>query len=87
MGLSLLARDINWMETSIGIDLAQLYSNPYSLGILTEWKRFTALPTYLMRSNPYSLGILTEWKQLRIGDRHFGEKYPYSLGILTEWKL
>jgi len=36
--------------------------NPYSLGILIEWKHFVVKSNIKSVMNPYSLGILIEWK-------------------------
>ncbi len=59
---SLLARDINWMETVGAYNSIPLPpGNPYSLGILIEWKQ-SSPPAPLLPYNPYSLGILIEWK-------------------------
>jgi len=61
--VSLLARDINWMETQTAFSAANwLLSDPYSLGILTEWKLLVGLVQVFCTDYPYSLGILTEWK-------------------------
>jgi len=40
-----------------------LFPDPYSLGILIEWKRqSTPFGFSHLLNNPYSLGILIEWK-------------------------
>ncbi len=40
--------------------------NPYSLGILIEWKQDTAWDrSHKLYGNPYSLGILIEWKLMK----------------------
>ncbi len=61
--------------------------DPYSLGILIEWKltiQGVSVPCIL--GYPYSLGILIEWKHLNSQGRQLNSQYPYSLGILIEWK-
>jgi len=37
-------------------------NNPYSLGILIEWKLENVLVYIIPLVDPYSLGILIEWK-------------------------
>ncbi len=53
------------METSLAGCCQLPVYNPYSLGILTEWKHLwqTARRLQLL-ADPYSLGILTEWKRV-----------------------
>ncbi len=77
------------METAENFYQHALRQNPYSLGILIEWKQEDGTQLGMgCCFYPYSLGILIEWKlSSKMGFPHLEFAYPYSLGILIEWKL
>jgi len=85
---SLLARDINWMETNGYTRPADAMDwDPYSLGILTEWKlsihhprKFCSTKSLLARDINWMETLKQQWNTSCMSN-------PYSLGILTEWKL
>ncbi len=92
MVFSLLAREINWLETG-KTRVSFLCSGkvaPYSLGKLIDWKRsYTQYNgTLLLPLPPYSLGKLIDWKRIKvsISNCHCYTEAPYSLGKLIDWK-
>ncbi len=78
------------METvSVFYDWHGENPDPYSLGILIEWKPRNQQSLIRIVNNPYSLGILIEWKLKSNHGYRSTTKHkfnPYSLGILIEWK-
>jgi hypothetical protein len=63
---SLLAREINWLETEVitgEIVNAVGEVTPYSLGKLIDWKlRYCCSEAATAYDAPYSLGKLIDWK-------------------------
>jgi len=53
-----------------------MYSHPYSLGILIEWKQVWRKIVLKSHINPYSLGILIEWKQVGVPSAHPRQRIP-----------
>ncbi len=87
--LSLLAREINWMETlrfhnSVLVFLFTLYS----LEKLIEWKQWILIPSnQLSAITLYSLEKLIEWKLKSRPIQNGILSALYSLEKLIEWKL
>ena len=89
-GDSLLAREINWLETSsFGYWARCRCPTPYSLGKLIDWKLFCHIVELTnLAFAPYSLGKLIDWKP-NYNPEATSPFYicaPYSLGKLIDWK-
>ena len=85
---SLLAREINWMETIRTIRaLTWKFLPLYSLEKLIEWKHLYTVSIGEVIDTLYSLEKLIEWKPIRIIRAFFIDLQPlYSLEKLIEWK-